>query len=779
MTVILMVISLGIHAHTPSVTLSGVVKDKNNQPVESVTVYFKGTTIGTLTDDNGNFELTAQPGKHIVVAYLLGYREKEVPVTIQANRDIELKISLEEDDNTLNEVQVMGKTSAQTIRELPFYVNAVETKKFANTSADLNQILNRVSGVRIREEGGVGSDFTFSLNGFSGNQVRFFIDGVPMDNMGSSFQINNIPTNLVERIDIYKGVVPISLGGDALGGAVNIITNSNKINFLDASYSYGSFNTHRSSVNFAYTTQSGFAVQLNAFQNYSDNDYKVDVDVADLVTGLYTPMRVKRFHDRYHNETLLAKIGVVNKPFADALLFGITLGKNKADIQTGNRMYDVYGGRQKKGDIIMPSIQYSKRDLFVKGLDVNLNGDFNFGTEQSIDTLYRQYNWLGEFVYKDPKNPNAVGGENSRTLYKYKNNNGLIVTNLNYRLSDQHQFIFNHTFNTFDRKGDDELNPESKANKMPQKSNKNIFGLSYQFAYSPKWTTMFFLKEYLQYNKSHRIYNDEYRIQTNNTRKEGYGVASTYSLLNDLQIKASYERSLRLPENNEMFGDEVNLDSNYDLRPERSHNINLGANYNFQLNTSHALYVEANMIYRRSTDFIRAQVSVSGDRAKKKMVNMGKVETKGVDAEVRYTFKNSLTVGANITFQDITNQTKSDGSVYKDRIPNIPYLYGNANLSYLLKDVGCKGSSLRFDYNLLYVHEYYLRWPSVGISNTKDKIPEQLAHDVAVIYSFKEGRYNLAFECKNLTDKVMYDNFSLQKPSRSFSVKFRYYLSHF
>lgn len=52
---------------------------------------------------------------------------------------------------------------------------------------------------------------------------------------------------MAERIEVYKGVVPISLGGDALGGAVNIVTKQNMRKYIDASYSIGSFNTHKAS----------------------------------------------------------------------------------------------------------------------------------------------------------------------------------------------------------------------------------------------------------------------------------------------------------------------------------------------------------------------------------------------------------------------------------------------------------------------------------------------------------------------------------------------------
>ena len=137
----------------------------------------------------------------------------------------------------------------------------------------------------LEKHGGMGSAFNFSLNGFSGDQVKFFMDGIPLDNYGSSFTLNNIPTNMAERIDVYKGVVPIELGGDALGGAVNIVTNKSVRRYIDASYSYGSFNTHKAAVNTRFTSKNGFVTNINAFLNYSDNSYKVEAQVPDPLLG--------------------------------------------------------------------------------------------------------------------------------------------------------------------------------------------------------------------------------------------------------------------------------------------------------------------------------------------------------------------------------------------------------------------------------------------------------------------------------------------------------------
>src|SRR5690606_21185553 len=150
-------------------------------------------------------------------------------------------------------------------------------------------------------------------------------------------------------IEIYNGVVPIELGADALGGAINIIINKNSKSFADVSYSFGSFNTHKTNINLGHTTKSGFIVLLNAFQNYSDNSYPVYTQVRDFETSIISKDSVwtKAFHNNYHNETAVLKTGFVNKKWADQFLVGITIGKDYSDIQNANIMKIVYGEKSR------------------------------------------------------------------------------------------------------------------------------------------------------------------------------------------------------------------------------------------------------------------------------------------------------------------------------------------------------------------------------------------------------------------------------------------------
>jgi len=149
------------------------------------------------------------------------------------------------EDLALDKQKIIISQEDQDIEESGFNVDVINKEDFVNSNKDINQILNTTAGINIRFEGGLGSDFKLALNGLSDKQIRYFIDGMPMENFGTALTLDNLPTNTVERIEVYKGVIPITLGADALGGAINIITPSYEEDFLDASYSYGSFDTHK------------------------------------------------------------------------------------------------------------------------------------------------------------------------------------------------------------------------------------------------------------------------------------------------------------------------------------------------------------------------------------------------------------------------------------------------------------------------------------------------------------------------------------------------------
>lgn len=752
--------------------LSGKVLSTEKGVVEFATVYLKGTTYGCTSDEKGIYHLSAPAGTYTLVVSAIGYESMEQQVTLTRGERLRVNLTLKPVVEQLDEVVVIGGGVSRVNRSA-FNAVAVDTKKLYNSTLDLAHVLDNVSGVKIREEGGVGSAAQINLNGFTGKHVKIFMDGVPMEGAGSSFQINNIPAGLAERVEVYKGVVPVEFGGDALGGAINIVTDKASNTYLDASYSFGSFNTHKSNASFGYTARNGVTVQFNAYQNYSDNDYKVKT--TDSNRGDSEEKWYRRFHDGYHNEATIVRVGVVGKPWADRLMIGFTYSHEYAEIQNSNMMAIVFGGKVRKAEGIAPTLNYLKKDLWLKNLDLSLNARYDKTTTHNIDTVSRTYYWTGEYRTKDTQ------GESSTTLSKFTGKTGYAVANLKYHPNDHHFFVLNNMYSNYTRKTDNSAGnagQNTAAYYMPRQNNKNVLGASYKYLPGEQWNIMAFGKYYHSYVKGpvnvggNGANRYEYRSQT--TDALGYGLAATYYINKELQAKASFEKTYRLPTDRELFGDGDLEQGDADLKPESSRNVNVNLSYMHTFGTHHSVSIDAGFNYRYITDYIIRSIRNGGIGISE---NHGKVRGIGGDITVRYFYKKAFTLGGNFSYQDTRDKERltsygSTSTTYDDRVPNIPYLFGNADASYNFHNLLGKQSILTLGYNLQYVHEFYWDWKSNG---AKRNIPKQIAHDANVTCSLKDGRYNIALEARNFTNSLLYDNYSLQKPGRSFTVKFRYF----
>lgn len=381
------------------VIISGRVVSSDNGTIDLATIHLEGTPFGARTDGDGHYTISAPEGEYTISVSALGYKDAHRKIKVGGNGLQGLDFKLSPDVIELNAVTVTA-TGVGRVKRSAYNAIAIDTRGMQNTTKNLSDALAAAPGVKLRESGGIGSDMQLMVDGFSGKHVKVFIDGVPQEGVGSSFGLNNIPVSFAKRIEVYKGVVPVGFGTDALGGVINLVTEKQPRRwFADASYSYGSFNTHKSYVHFGQALKNGFTYEVNAFQNYSDNDYRVDAPVKNFDTGSFNEaekVRVRRFHDNYHNEAVVAKAGVTGKPWADRLMVGLTYSHMYKDIQTGVRQKTVFGEKHRYGHSLMPSLEYSKRNLLVEGLNVVLTANYNRNSTVNVDTARYQYNWLGE-----------------------------------------------------------------------------------------------------------------------------------------------------------------------------------------------------------------------------------------------------------------------------------------------------------------------------------------------------------------------------------------------
>lgn len=773
------------YAQKPGKTMiSGKVISTEKEVVDFATVYLKGTGHGGITNQEGIYHVSAPAGNYTLVVSAVGYKTVEKPVTLLRGQRVRQNITISPETQQLDEVTVVS-TGVSRLKRSAFNAVAVDTKELQNTTKNLSDALAKAPGMKLRESGGVGSDMQLMLDGFSGKHVKVFIDGVPQEGVGSSFGLNNIPVNFADRIEVYKGVVPVGFGTDAIGGVINIVTNKKRRRwFLDASYSYGSFNTHKSNVNFGQTFKNGFTYEINAFQNYSDNDYHIEAPVEDFEMGRIDrdkKVRVKRFNDTYHNEAVVGKVGVVDKKWADRLMLGFTYSNMYQDIQTGVRQDIVYGQKHRKGHSLMPSLEYYKRNLLAKGLDVALTVNYNKNLTTNVDTASYKYNWYG-----DRKLLNSPG-EQSYQHSRADNNNWNGTFTANYRLGKMHMLTFNHVLNTFSRSNTSLLAKEEQSDAIAKETRKNISGVSYRLMPSETWNLSVFGKYYNQFVAgpvATDANQNDYVRTTRSVSSIGYGAAGTYFILPGLQAKLSYEKAYRLPTIEEMFGNEDLEMGDIGIRPENSDNVNLNLSYNRTFGR-HSVYVEGGLVYRNTKDYIQRNITdLSGGKSAATYINYGKVLTKGYNISARYGFGKWVSVGGNFTQMDVRDNMKTSISgsaeniAYKERMPNLPYIFADSDVTFYWRDLGRKGNALTVSYDNQYLHSFTYYSSKIGSNKGDYVVPSQFSHNLSLSYSLRDGRYNLSFECRNFTDEQLYDNFSLQKAGRAFYGKVRVYFGN-
>ncbi|SHI30731.1 Outer membrane receptor proteins, mostly Fe transport [Mesonia phycicola] len=797
---LIFIITISAYSQDSQNTLSGKVSDNLGQSIFGATVSLDNNKQVTLTNSDGFYEIkNISAGKHSIKISYMGFSTVTKEINFSNKNNLVLNFSLEEDIKSLEKVLVNGKTEKTKKETSGFAVNVVNTKEASLRSIQTNELLNTTVGVKIRQNGGLGSEVEYSLNGLSGNAVRIFIDGIPISTYGSSFSLNSIPPSMIKNIEVYKGVVPGHLADDALGGAINIILNKDAKTNLNASISYGSFNTLQASINGLYRfEESGFTVKASLFHNYSDNDYKVS-GRSVVVTGLggvQTPITARRFNDAYRSTGGIAQVGFTNVKWADQFFVGVTGSDDYKEVQHGAFMtITPYKDRFLESDALLANLTYQKKDLFTKGLDVNINGVYGKRNRMVNDTVAWAYSWTGERAidYKGDEYQYTWRSqqEGGPTLAKIKRKVASIRTGVSYSINKHHKILANHVYSGIDREDSDALKSVLENTFVGTRDlHKNIFSLSYELtAFKNKLRASIFGKHYhqktisidpaiVQDDNGNNIIVDE-EISSDN-KYEGYGFAASYAIIPEITLLASAEKAIRLPNETEVFGnDGDNVVANPYINPEQSKNYNLGFKFgNFHIK-KHTFSVATNLFTRNIEDRIGLPIetSLNIDDELIVYVNQGSGTSKGFDAQLNYTYNKNFGFNFNVSrfeLDIVSNGIEID-------VPNTPFFTMNGGLRYSFKDLIQKKSRVNLFYTMYFTDEFsYL--PAQGSNTVGDeffKIPRQLQQDLGISYVFPNKKLVASFDIKNIFDEAVYDNLSVQKPGRAFYFKLNYSINKF
>ncbi len=382
-------------------TIKGKVKDEKGSIVSFVTIRVDGTNIATFSETDGSFVLKDVPyGERNIVVTSIEIKAKTSKFHVHKPYH-EFNPVVTKTAQELSEVQIVQKTEKKQIETQGFAVAVIETKDASLRNLTTNELLDRAVGVRVRQNGGIGSRVEYNLNGMSGSAVGIFLDGIEISTYGSSFNLNNIPPAMIERIEVYKGVLPSHLTGDYVGGAINVVLKKDASqNNITAAMAYGSFNTFQADLSGIYRhKKTGFTTRASGFYTYTDNSYTTWGKFSKFVhpdRTLERYYRAKRFNNTYRTIGGRFEVGFTNVKWADQFFLGYNVSDTYSEIPHGTTMARPYVGRFGEYQAHVVSLNYNKNNFLVKGLALNVNAVRSYRSTYVQDTVGQVYNWDGK-----------------------------------------------------------------------------------------------------------------------------------------------------------------------------------------------------------------------------------------------------------------------------------------------------------------------------------------------------------------------------------------------
>ena len=673
-------------------------------------------------------------------------------------------------DIELDEVTIVGRNEIREMREATMPVSVLSIKQLEGTSTNINDALARTTGITVRNTGGVGSASRISVRGLEGKRMGIYIDEAAIGQMSDYMSLNDVPTDMIERIEIYKGIVPYRFGGSALGGAVNVVTKEYPPVYLDASYEIASFNTHKLNSAFKRNNhKTGLQFGLGGVLTYSDNSYEMELPNLDNRV-------VKRDHDRFKKAMVGGSLKATKWYFDEAKLELIYTATN-AQIQGID--FDIREAYT-HGQAGIGAITLKRDNFLFDGLDFDFSACYSYGQNGLYDAAKYRYDWDGNRY----NSVSAYGGEQGNYASDSDNRTHDIVSklNLNYLLNKHSTFNLNLYATQTRQKPENELMDLSFGyqTSFPSRMSSFTVGFSYDLTlFDGKFMSATTVKNFnfssdtkvLEYT----FINSPKDISLNRNYWGG-SESLRYKLTKKLLAKASFSSEVRIPTSEELVGNGYSILPSTDLRPERCNGLNAGLLYH-RNHKYGFIEIEGNYFLNELQDMIRYQADMIPCMAR--YANFGTVRTKGVEFEFKGDVARALYLYANATYQDLRDKREHEtGSsapnpTYNKRMPNIPYLLVNFGLELHKENLfGGKYQNSRFLVDASYIHEYFYDFE---MSKYQDrKIPTSFTFDAGIEHSFKMDSWTLSFKVKNLTDQKVYSDLNRPLPGRNFSFKVRY-----
>lgn len=748
------------------------------QPLDGASVILENSNIGTISNHIGMFRmrLPSKSSRRIKVQYM-GYKSRNIILNknLCVNDSICCNVKLQPKNNILSDVIVLGKSKAQRHREVPSAITIIDSQELKYKTATLNEILDNAAGIKVAQQGGLGNASRIIIQGMDGKRIGIFINGMPMGN-SDEFQLSSIPIDMVDEVEIYKGIIPAWLGGDGLGGAVNIRLKDFKKNHLEMAFEAASYNTYIGSLQLKhYLGKTSTALHAGATMNYAKNNYSFS---SPFELGRI----IHRDHDAYTHGGFNVGISSQQWWFDQ---FDLTLSADyyRKEIQGGlmnvqNNIQHAFTRTRSA------STSLSLEKSFLKGkLTAQFHSIVGFSLVNQVDTSHYCYDFIGN-RFPSGSGRGEIGAVPNDSHDRHTTVRELL--NLTYKIGNNQLVTWTTNYRYGCKMPKDELADSYSrlpTSGYPSRLHSIVSGLTHELKlYGGKFSNELGIKlfnhhsEVLPFAEAIML-QDKLKASTNHSTMAGWSEAMALHLLpnNALTLKASVQSTVRMPIAEELFGDGVLLLPSEKLRPERSFNINAGAIWLINAMRYPQVRIGINTFYMSAKDMIKLMYS-SMNMA---YDNIGKVRVMGIDMEMESKLNRWLDLQGNITWQDARDMRKEavgggENFHYRYRIPNMPYLFGNVGVRLHKDGLLSKSSSSAFASTFGFTKAFSYNWEASN-HNTMI-IPARYCWDVAVHHSFNK-RCQLSFEIRNILNRENWAEFRYPMERRTFHLKMKYIIN--
>lgn len=766
-----------VAAQEPVVVEGRVLDGRNGAPLAGVTIAVGDDEPGTISDASGSFVVRGGSRSGTIELHFerAGYARHSERVEVGSGETVELEVRLPPVPIELGGVTAIGERPAERamrdVRQSPFAVTVIDGARLANRGLTLDEAVQRVAGVQVRRSGGLGSASVFNIRGLEGKRVQVYINGNSVNILGDSFSLDDIPLILVDRVEVYKGIVPARFGGDGLGAAINVVMIDPEEGYDDIGYSWGTHGEHRLSSVVIRTFGSGFTAGLSVNLDRAANDYMME---SPFIPGL----RIRRDHDRFRRMLVGGVLQYDGGWFDEVRGEGAVIGSNREiqGIQTNVQ-------HAESGTMAGAAVLEADREGALDGrLDVHLGLVAFSSTDALVDTSLVRYPFDGE-PYPSPNGRGELGllptySDNRTSTFRHRGT-------MTYRFSPTHTANLTYTLDHARYNPSDTLANRyagRNVSEFPGRQSSAVLGLSHEWRPgNGRFLNVVGARGYAFRSEGtpSNIFNPTAERPPpvhNRSTSIGASQAARFFFTPELLAKGSIELARRLPTSNELFGDGMLIQPTPALRPEESLNLNLGFQFERRTAGGRQVQFEAGVFRMDLRDMIR--LAPTGFAGAAGHSNLGQALISGIDVELKGDVASWLHASTALTYQDardalrLTPGTSVPNPTHGLRLPNMPWLFGSTFLEAHKNDLFGALQRSRLFHEISYTEEYFYAFEMSR--NQERRIPRGLTHTTGVEHQWVSSGLTVSAEVQNLTDARILNQFNHPLPGRTFRATLRY-----